>query len=148
MDKLWTVAIKDIRTRFTDRRLLVIMVAAPLAIATIIGLAFGGLGRASSPVNHIPVAVINHDQPLTNGTDYGSMLAVLLTTGQLPSGTNTSLSTCPQSINDTGDTAGSIDMSLGELISGTSLDETQASNLVSGRKIDPLQISADDPNYL
>lgn len=146
MDKLWTIAVKDIRTRFTDRRLLIIMFAAPLAIATIIGLAFGGLGRASSPVSHIPVAVINNDQPGTNGTSYGAMLAALLISGQLPAGTNASFSACPQTTNDSGQASTS--MSLGDLISGTTFDETQAQSLVSGKKIDPPMISTDAPTYL
>ena len=37
---------------------------------------------------------------------------------------------------------------LGELIHGTTFDETQAQNLVSGKKIDPLMISAGAPTYL
>ena len=56
MNKLWVIAFKEVRTRFTDRNLLLIMLAAPLAISTIIGLAFGGLGRTTSPIRDIPVA--------------------------------------------------------------------------------------------
>ena len=146
MDKLWRIALKDIRTRFTDRRLVIIMFAAPLAIATIIGLAFGGLGRSSSPISHIPVAVINNDQPAADGTAFGDILAGVLTTGQLPAGADASLSACPQTANDPGQ--GSAGMSLGELISGTTFDETQAQSLVSGKKIDALMISAGAPTYL
>ena len=54
MNKLWVIAFKDIRTRFTDRRLLLMMFAAPLLISTLIGLAFGGLGRSSSPIQPYP----------------------------------------------------------------------------------------------
>ncbi len=146
MNKLWTIAFKDIRTRFTDRRLLIIMFAAPLAIATIIGLAFGGLGRSSSPVSHIPVAVINHDQPAGNGTAFGAILAGMLTTGQLSSATEAPLPACPHTANDSGQ--GSAGMSLGQLISGTTFDETQANSLVSSKKIAPLMISANAPTYL
>ena len=146
MDKLWRIALKDIRTRFTDRRLLIIMFAAPLAIATIIGLAFGGLGSSSSPVTHIPVAVINEDQPAADGTAFGAILAGVLTTGQLPAEADASLSACPQTANDPGQ--GSSSMSLGELISGTTFDETQAESLVSGKKIDAPMISAGAPTYL
>ena len=146
MDKLWRIALKDIRTRFTDRRLVIIMFAAPLAIATIIGLAFGGLGSSSSPISHIPVAVINNDQPAADGTAFGNILAGVLTTGQLPASADASLSACPQTANDPGQ--GSAGMSLGELISGTTFDETQAQSLVSGKKIDSLMISAGAPTYL
>jgi ABC-type Na+ efflux pump permease subunit len=148
MDKLWTVALKDIRTRFTDRRLLIIMFAAPLAIATIIGLAFGGLGRSSSPVSHIPVAVINRDQPPVNGTAFGGIVASMLTTGQLPAGTNASLADCPQTASDPDQAAGATELSLGELISGTILDETQAESLIRGKKIDALTIPTSDSSFL
>ncbi|HVM70435.1 MAG TPA: ABC transporter permease [Anaerolineales bacterium] len=146
MDKLWVVAFKDIRTRFTDRRLLMIMFAAPLAIATIIGLAFGGLGRSSSPISHIPVAVINEDQPVADGTAFGSILAGVLTTGQLPTGTNSSLSACPQNTNDPAQD--SADMGLGELIAGTTFNESLAQSLVNGKKIDAPITSTGAPAYL
>ena len=146
MDKLWRIALKDIRTRFTDRRLVIIMFAAPLAIATIIGLAFGGLGSSSSPISHIPVAVINKDQPAADGMAFGSILAGVLTTGQLPANSDASLSTCPQAASDPGQ--GSAEISLGELISGTRFDATQATSLVSANKIDDLAVAAGTPNYL
>ncbi|HTX90352.1 MAG TPA: ABC transporter permease [Anaerolineales bacterium] len=146
MDKLWVVAFKDIRTRFTDRRLLMIMFAAPLAIATIIGLAFGGLGSSSSPISHIPVAVINEDRPAPGGTAFGGILAGVLTSGQLPEEADTSLSTCPQIANDPGQ--GSTGMSLGELISGRAFDETQAQTLVAANKIAPIQVPENSPDYL
>jgi len=146
MDKLRSIAFKDIRTRFTDRRLLMIMIAAPLAIATIIGLAFGGLGSSSSPISHIPVAVINNDQPAANGTAFGGILAGVLTTGQLPARADASLSACPQAANDPGqDSAG---MSLGELISGTTFDATQVATLLAAKKIAPLQVPENSPDYL
>src|SRR5512137_2058094 len=96
MNKLWAIASKDIRTRFTDRTLLIIMIVAPLAISSIIGLAFGGLGRTSSPIQNIPVVVINNDKPATNGVSFGGVITGLLTTGQLPAGTSSSLAECPQ----------------------------------------------------
>jgi ABC-type multidrug transport system permease subunit len=148
MDKLWLVAFKDIRTRFTDRRLLLIMLAAPLAVATIIGLAFGGLGGSSSPVRDIPVAVINNDQPVASGAAYGAILANLLTTGQLPSGTNTSLTGCPQASTsqETATNAGS--MTLAELIHGTEFDAVQAQKLVADQQIASPSIASGGPEYL
>src|SRR4030043_2364697 len=106
MNKLWAIAFKEIRTRFTDRTLLLIMIAAPLAISTIIGLAFGGLGRATSPIRDIPVAVINNDQPSVDATSFGALLAGLLTEGQLPAGTSSSLAECPQASESSSDGAG------------------------------------------
>jgi ABC-2 type transport system permease protein len=136
MNKLWVIAFKDIRTRFTDRTLLLIMLVAPLVISTIIGLAFGGLGRTSSPINNIPVAVINNDQPGADGTSFGAMLATLLTEGQLPAGTSSSLAACPQ--NTTQSSGGSSEggLTLAELIKGTTFNETVVQKLVADKSIE------------
>jgi ABC-2 type transport system permease protein len=148
MDKLWVIAFKDIRTRFTDRNVLLIMLAAPVVISTIIGLAFGGLGRNTSPIQNIPVAVINNDQPGADGTSFGAILAGLLTTGQLPVGTSTSLAACPQ--NSAQSNAGSAEgnMTLAELINGTTFDETVAQQLVAENKIAPPSAPFGSPDYL
>ena len=148
MDKLWVVAFKDIRTRFTDRRLLIIMFAAPLAIATIIGLAFGGLGRSGSPVSHIPVAVINYDQPNVYGTSYGVMLSSLFTEGQLPADTNSSLAVCPQNASQSDPGSNWDSMTLAELIQGTEFNEAVAQQLIAGKKIEPPSLPIDNPDYL
>ena len=147
MNKLWTIAYKDIRTRFTDRTLLIIMLAAPLAISTIIGLAFGGLGRSESPIQHIPVAVINEDQASAYGVTFGDTLAGLLIEGQLPAGTSTSLEACPQ---NSGGSSGSsaTNENLGELIDGTAFDQGVAQGLVNENKISPPVATAGSSAYL
>ncbi len=62
LTKLWTIAWKDIRGTFTDRSLLLIMIVTPLAIATIIALAFSQIVNGSdSPISDIPVALVNLD---------------------------------------------------------------------------------------
>ncbi len=71
LTKIWTIAWKELYTTFTDRNLILIMIATPLALATIIGAAFSGFISSSSdvPVQDIPVAVVNLDQGAqTNGT--------------------------------------------------------------------------------
>jgi ABC-2 type transport system permease protein len=148
MNKLWTIAVKEVRTRFTDRNLLLIMLAAPLVISTIIGLAFGGLGRTTSPIRDIPVAVVNHDRPGAYGTSFGALLAGLLTEGQLPAGTNPSAADCPQTpaASGGGSTEGSL--TLGELIKGTTFDETVAQRLVDDKTIAPPSAAAGSPEYL
>jgi ABC-2 type transport system permease protein len=148
MNKLWVIAFKDIRTRFTDRTLLLIMLVAPLIISTIIGLAFGGLGRTTSPISNIPVAVINNDQPGSNGISFGAMLAALLTEGQLPAGTSTSLAACPQTSaqSSAGSTEGN--MTLAELIHGTSFDETVVQQLVANKTIESPAVTISTPDYL
>lgn len=148
MNKLWFIAFKDTRNRFTDRRLLLIMIAAPLAIATIIGLAFGGLGRSSSPISNIPVAVIDNDQPGTTGTSFGVTLAGLLTEGQLPADTRTSLTACPQNTAQSGGSSDQGGLTLAELIQGIPFDESVVQQLVADKKIGPPSVPSGSPDYL
>lgn len=61
MNKIWAIAYKDIYSTFKDRSLLGIMFAAPLALAVIITLAFGGVGGNSNPFQDLPVAIVNQD---------------------------------------------------------------------------------------
>lgn len=71
LSKIWTIAYKDLYITFTDRNLILIMIVTPLALASIIGLAFGGFINTSGndvPVQDIPVAVVNLDQ----GAEVGS----------------------------------------------------------------------------
>lgn len=77
MRKIWTIAWKDVLATFTDRNLMLIMLAAPLAISTIIGLTFGGVAQGAAPVTDIPVAVVNLDAG-TGGTNYGDIVAGIL----------------------------------------------------------------------
>jgi ABC-2 type transport system permease protein len=148
MKKLWVIAVKEVWTRFTDRNLLLIMLAAPLVISTIIGLAFGGLGRTISPIRDIPVAVVNHDRPGPDGTSFGALLAVLLTEGQLPAGTSPSAADCPQTPAASGGGSTEGTLTLGELVDGTTFDETVAQNLVDEGTIAPPSAAAGSPEYL
>lgn len=148
MDRLWAIAYKEIRERFTDRNLLLIMIAAPLAISTIIGLAFGGLGRTSSPIRDIPVAVINHDLAGPGETQYGGILSELLTQGQLPIETSATSPGCPQPGAPAGDSANEGGLTLGELIHGTRFDQDAAQSLVDDQTILPPTAAAGSPEYL
>jgi ABC-2 type transport system permease protein len=147
MNKLWAIAVKEVRNRFTDRNLLLIMIAAPLAISTIIGLAFGGLGHTTSPIRDIPVAVVNHDSANVSGTSYGAVLAGLLTNGQLPAKTSSSLAACPQTTPSSGGPAEGT-LTLGELIKGVTFDETVAQGLITDGTIPPPSAAAGSPEYL
>jgi len=71
MGKIWAIAWKELYRTLTDRNLLLIMFATPLALSTIIGLAFGGLGSDTPTIAAIPVAVVNLDQ----GLDIGSLIS-------------------------------------------------------------------------
>jgi ABC-2 type transport system permease protein len=62
MRPLALITWNDLRLAFSDSSLLLIMFAAPLAIATIISVTFGAVASESSPVEHLPVAVVNADR--------------------------------------------------------------------------------------
>jgi ABC-2 type transport system permease protein len=64
--KILAIAWKDLYTTYTDRTLLLIMLATPLAISSIIGAAFSGfIGGGSAPVQDVPVIVVNLDAGVT-----------------------------------------------------------------------------------
>lgn len=59
--KTWTIALKDTLIRFRDRNAILLMIAAPLLIALVMGAAFGGQNGDTSPIYEIPVVLINAD---------------------------------------------------------------------------------------
>ena len=71
--KLWTIARKDVITTFTDRNLILIMLVTPLAISTIIALAFGNITSGGAPLENIPVALVNLDEGDANGFNAGAI---------------------------------------------------------------------------
>lgn len=93
MRKIWTIAWKDLYTTFSDRNLVMIMLAAPLAIATIIGLAFGNLASGDIPVSDIPVAVVNLDTSSAN-VNYGSIFVTALIPNENAESTTDALPAC------------------------------------------------------
>ncbi|MEO8612865.1 MAG: ABC transporter permease, partial [Chloroflexota bacterium] len=92
MRKIWTIAQKELLMFFGDRNLVVIMIAAPLAIATLIGLAFGGQG-GDVPVKDIPVAIVNQDTG-SGQQNYGDIFVNAFIPPDAASG-GTSQPTCP-----------------------------------------------------
>jgi len=60
--KALQIAWKDTLTRFRDWKALAGMLAAPLLISALIGLAFGGLANSEAPIADIPVALVNADE--------------------------------------------------------------------------------------
>jgi ABC-2 type transport system permease protein len=59
--KTWTIALKDTLIRFRDRNAILLMIAAPLLIALVMGAAFGGQNGDTSPIYEIPVVLVNAD---------------------------------------------------------------------------------------
>jgi ABC-2 type transport system permease protein len=79
--KIWTIAWKDTLIRFRDRNAIIMMLAAPLVIAAIIGAAFGGFisgSGGSSPITNIPVVVVNDD-----AGPQGAQFVEILTSAEL-----------------------------------------------------------------
>lgn len=70
MRKIWTIAWKELYTTYTDRNLVLIMIATPLLVASIVALAFGGQGGVS--IQNIPVAVVNLDEG-SGGQNFGAI---------------------------------------------------------------------------
>ncbi|MCO6452925.1 MAG: ABC transporter permease [Caldilineales bacterium] len=62
MHKIWSVAYKDTLIRFRDRNGILLMLAAPLVLAVIIGAAFGGFGGDDPTlITDIPLIIVNQD---------------------------------------------------------------------------------------
>jgi ABC-type transport system involved in multi-copper enzyme maturation permease subunit len=119
MRKIWTIAQKELLSFFGDRNLVIIMIAAPLAIATIIGLAFGNMGGGDVPIKDIPVAIINQDSG--NGQqNYGDIFVNAFIPNSAASAGATSQPTCPTD----------------ETASGTTQNATTLQDLTNAVKLD------------
>jgi len=73
LKKIWALVWKDLYITYTDRSLILIMVATPLLLSTIISLAFGNLSGSDVPISDIPVAVVNLDSGGESG-NYGAII--------------------------------------------------------------------------
>ncbi len=82
IQKILTLARNDLYITFSDRNLILIMLVTPLALATIIGLAFSGItSGGSGGITNIPVAIVNHDQPISfsgQNIAYGDQIEQIL----------------------------------------------------------------------
>ena len=81
--KSLSIALKDTLIAFRDRNALMLMFAAPLMIALVMGLAFGGAANDTSPISEIPVVIVNFDEG-----DLGGQFAEIITSIEV----NTTLS--------------------------------------------------------
>jgi ABC-type multidrug transport system permease subunit len=59
--KIWVLVYRHLYITYTNRSLLLIMLATPLTLATIIAFAFGDLGSGDINISAVPVAVVNQD---------------------------------------------------------------------------------------
>jgi ABC-type Na+ efflux pump permease subunit len=76
MQQLLTFAWKQVHRVYSDRGLLVFMLLTPLAIATIMGLAFGGQS-GTIVIRDIPLAVVNLDEG-SGDSQFGATVARIL----------------------------------------------------------------------
>lgn len=67
MKKIWVIARRDVYSTIKDRNLLIIMFITPIILSTIIAAAFSGVTGGGSPIENIPVAIVNQDR----GTEAG-----------------------------------------------------------------------------
>lgn len=122
MTKIWTIAWRGIYTTFTDRWLLLIMIVAPLMIATIIALAFGtGDNGSVGSFSYLPVAVVNQDAGGESGS--GATLVSIL---QGNSGGNGNGQTCSLATQSADADTASGGPTLGELFIVTVLDDVES----------------------
>lgn len=127
--KLQALIWKELHTTFTDSSLILIMIVAPLAIATIVGFVFGGLGGSedSFTIENIPVVVVNLDE----GSDQQNFGEIFVSAMLPPAATDDDaglqVQTCPL-LTDESDSGGmeSEQGELYEIFSVTLMDEREA----------------------
>lgn len=122
MQKILTFAWKQLQYVYSDTGLLLFMLITPLALATIIGLAFGGGGGTIS-ISTIPMAIVNLDEG-SGDTNYGDTIASILLS-EPPVATNGNGNSCSL-VNETATEGDNTQQqSLGELFAVTALDDPE-----------------------
>lgn len=146
MRRIWTLALKDVYIVFTDRNLLLILLAAPLALSLIIAFAFGGLSSGSISISAIPVAVVNLDEGAeVNGATmvYGDIFERVFVPTTTPADTSdaTARPTCTAAPANTAQNQ----PALGDVLQGELLDDVAAARagVASGQYAAAIVIPAD-----
>lgn len=128
LTKVWTIAWKELYLTFRDRNLLLIMFVTPLAISTIVGVVFGGLGEdGGGAFTNIPVAIVNQDEGVEQQGEtinYGRNLSNFLTGrgGEDSNNTEDDNADCPLAPAQQ-DTLQGSGITLDELIAASVLDD-------------------------
>jgi ABC-type Na+ efflux pump permease subunit len=144
MSRVWAIAWKNIYLTYRDRNLLLVMLATPLALSVIIGLAFGGGSGGTITFENIPVALVNLDAGTTqNNTtiNYGTTIQNILAPSGNSSGDNSII--CTLTNDDT--SADTNNTSLDTLLEVTVLSdsETARQGVMDGRYTASIVIPAD-----
>ena len=126
MNKIWAIARKDLYIRFTDRNLLLLLVAAPLAISTIVGLVFSSFGANGGglTISDIPVAIVNLDEGAEQQgqpVSYGSNLVGFLIPAESGDTANQG-ATCSLA-SDSATDGGNSAIAIGDLIAAEQLQD-------------------------
>lgn len=143
MRKVWAIVWKQLYISFTDRNLVLIMVASPLVLSTIVALAFGGLGSGSSPITDIPIAVVNLDQPGAAGVAYGDTFVSLLVPGS--AGAASAAGADCGSTGQPDSTSGG--MSLDQITDAVLFDQALADSLIASGQLELQQDSTEAAGY-
>lgn len=127
------IAGKDLYLRFTDRGSLLLMLAVPLLLSTIIALVFGNLGAdgGAPALRDIPLAIVNLDvgtEQQGRAANYGAGLQQLLTGGIAEGLAVDSAGACPLAAASPSDDAAAL--ALDELFDTRVLEDVAAGRLL------------------
>jgi ABC-type Na+ efflux pump permease subunit len=145
MAKLWAIAWKELYSTFTDRNLILIMIATPLAISSIVGLVFGGLAGGDVPIEEIPVAIVNHDRGNDFGANYGQVLVSVLVPGNSAAGG--AVPACELG-EEVGESEESSSMAITDLTEAVEVDQTLAQALVEDQALPIAEVAPGSDGYL
>ncbi len=151
MHKIWAIAWKDIYGRFTDRTLLVITILTPLALSTIVGLAFGGLPGEGADLEPIPTAVLQLDTSSDSAINFGDLVASVLAGEDASSLAGArELPSCgsPEGPNGQNTQSDGTSQEIRELVAATTLDQALVEYLVDSGRIQTPQAAPGTDAYL
>lgn len=143
MQKLLTFAWKQLQFVYADRGLLLFMLITPVALATIMGLAFGSSGGSFS-LAEISLAVVNLDEG-DGDTNYGDTIAsILLSENNVNTGNNATTCSLIEA-NPTSDDDAPQQQSLDDLFNAVALSspETAREGVNNGDYVAAVIIPAD-----
>lgn len=120
INKLWAITYKDILATFTDRNVVLIMLVTPLAISTIVALAFGNFTGGGAPLQNVPVALVNLDSGDDSGFNAGNVFVSAFIPAEAATGDSAAPGGCEAATNNTGEGSA---FSLQDLTNATLLDD-------------------------
>src|SRR5262245_31854656 len=83
LQKIWAIARNELYLTYKARNLLLILIATPLTMATIIAMALGPFLNASNdvPIRDIPIIIVNQDEG-TDTTNFGDVYVSAMITSE------------------------------------------------------------------